>query len=208
MSLVLGRLKAVELVRDTEHSAQGRHRVGAGLSGGRVQFQGQVQILAEDAGQARGVALSGAGIARAQAARNPALLPAAEADQPRPLRSQRVPVQATRGQRLPLWAALDQRGQAAERAVASRISGEQHQLAGGGRGHRVGRRGHRDRHADDGLDGGCAAGAGKSHRAIQRVGIGQRQVRQAVGAGARHKLGHRGCSAKQREVRMDFEMGK
>ena len=86
--------------------------------------------------------------------------------------------QASGGQVFPFRAALDERGQAAQGAIAGRAGGQQHQVA------RVfftcetrpRFAGHGDSHTDDGLESGGLAGPMKGQHAVEDVGIGQGQV--------------------------------
>ena len=88
---------------------QGHDFVGNRFIAWRVQLQGQVKIVRINARQLLSVMLRRARRARAQEALDPPLLPAAQANQPRALRGQRVQVKPARSQCLPLRAALDQR---------------------------------------------------------------------------------------------------
>ena len=152
-------------------------------------------------------------IAGAQITLDPAAPAAAQTDQPFPVRGQFFPAEAARGQRLALRVSLDQRGEPAQRAIAGGAGGQQDELAGSGACFfRVGRRDlrlpHRQRHADHRLDLGGAAGAGEGHGAVERIGVGERQMGQSILAGAGGQLRDRRRRAEQGEVGMDFQVGE
>ena len=51
-----------------------------------------------------------------------------------------------------------------------------------------------------------ATGAVKRHDAVERIGVGQRQMAHTIVGGTTRQLGHTRRAAEQGEVRMDFEM--
>ena len=50
------------------------------------------------------------------------------------------------------------------------------------------------------------AGTAKRHSAVERIGVGQRQMAHSLVDGTACQLGHTRRAAEQREVGMDFEM--
>ena len=53
-----------------------------------------------------------------------------------------------------------------------------------------------------------STGAVKRDDAVERIGVGQRQMAHAVGGGTTRQLGHTRRAAEKRKVRMDFEMSE
>ena len=95
-----------------------------------MELQRQRRVFIEEACQPPGAELRRGVVARAQITLDPAAPAAAQTDQPLPVRGQLVPAEAARGQRLALRAALDQRGEPAQRAIAGGAGRQQDELAG------------------------------------------------------------------------------
>ncbi len=188
---------------------QGHQLLDDGQIAGPVDLQAQVGVLAIEGGQPAGVAGCSLPVAGPQQAFHPARPAAAEADQALAVGLQVGPGQAHGGRDLALRLGLDQRREPAQRAVARRTCGQQHQAAGRGRRPdlRLGR-GHRGRHAQDGHDPGLPAGAVKGHHAVEGVEVGQGQVGHAPGGGPRCQAGHRRRAAEQGIVGMDVQVGE
>ena len=121
------------------------------------------------------------------------------------MRGDLLPYQPVGRDGLPVRASLDECGETAQRPVSGRILGEKHEMPRSGVGGcEVARPGDRQlqrhRHSDHGLYSLLAARPRKRDRSVERICVGEGQVRQAIGGRPGRKGINRWRGAQESQV--------